>query len=428
MHIAHKISIILFLFSGVHPVYAQDDCNSKDSFIRLYSYAKNELTEQKCVQIDVTASYDSAGANLELHWDLGDGEKDKGLQVKHCYHEFGFYQAKLSILSQAGDTISANEMTLDIVIKEAVSLFMDVPDTVAMDSAFSPGWRTSELLSYHIENIYFDFGDNSYACVENASHSYEAPGFYTIRMLMVLSAADGEFYLKAEKKIFVEGFNLSGKELCAYFDDYNESLEVNYLNEPVRISLTALADQKIILTRELSPGSDFGLIPPLNTPAWLFIWRANHLMKPMLLPAATDSVQGYMNILNLINEHLEVAPLTLKPVYFKLNETKPDPKNKKVLKENIKLLQSLPEVVVKIGSHTHSGGMRGIAEAYALTRSEYLKTAIGDVLGDKVEAFIDSVQTDPSLINTCFDDPECAYENEELNGRSDIKIIAIGTN
>lgn len=417
----------LNIFCIVFPMTAQtDDCNARDSFDRLYAYAKAGLPEQKCVQIDVTASYDSAGADLELHWDLGDGGKANGLKVRHCYDQFGFYQPVLSVLNEAGDTISEKEITLDVIIKESVSLSLQSPDTMAVDSSFTAFAAVSELITYTQESAFIDFGDGNYSCGLNAHHQYELPGRYTIRVLMVLSNLDGEFYIKAEKAVLVRGYNVIGFDLYGYFERYADSLKPDYLDAPVRFCLWDETNHIPILSEEAEPSSFYGLLPPLNSQSRLFIWKGNQLAPPIPVPALNDSSEAFVYVLQAIKKNLESSPLSLKPVYFELNATKLDQKNRKILKENVKALQFLPGVVVKIGSYTHTGGMRGISEDYANERSGYIKNEIRKSSPKNVEMHIDPVQDAPGLINSCFDNPDCGIENKALNGRSDIKIVSIG--
>jgi len=422
------LALTALLFNTFILAAQTGECDARESFLRLYDLAKPALPEQKCVQIDATASYDSAGAELELHWDLGDGAKAKGLKARHCYGKPGLYQAVLSVLTSTGDTISANEMTLEVVIKEAVSLSLQIPGAVAVDSAFSAAVAVSELISYSLENIYLDFGDGSFACGNDLTHRYEMPGRYTVRALLTLSAPDGEFYLKAEQSVYVEGFNLDAQEWHRYFENYHASV-ARYTDEPVRLCLLNEATRKAVVFRELRPDRFYSVYPPQDSAARIFIWKGSLLAAPVALPAFGDSAQALIYIQQALKNNLQKPPLILKPVYFGLNAYKPDIKNRRILQENAAILQALPgAVVVRIGSYTHSGGMRDIVESYADARSEYIKNELQKRLPASVELRVDSARNTPSLVNTCFDNPECGIENKELNGRSDIKIISIGEN
>jgi hypothetical protein len=418
-----RITIILLLMAIASRLYGGADCNAKEQFLKLYPQTSFELRQQKCVQIDVSASYDSAGVDVVFKWDLGDGATATGLKFRHCYEEFGLYFANLHILSIKGDTLSLNELTLEVMIKEAVQASLIIPDTLNFNQELMPKFSTSDLFTYKIEHTYFDFGDGNMVCRET-SHKYDIPGTYIVKMLLELSNEDGLFYLKAEKKIFVEGYNICKIQLTKYFEEHIPN-PINYLDEPIRYSLVRAIDQKVVYHTEFTDDL-YCQFTPLGADHWLCIWKGSQLMQPCLIPAVQDSAESFKHIAELVGKNLNRPPLSLLPVFFSLNESKPDHKNRNVLKKNIKLLQSLPYVTLSIGSHTHTGGMRGISERYSIQRSSYLFSEIYGSVGDGVEIRIDDPNEVMSLINSCFDDPECGNENKLLNGRSDLKIVAIG--
>jgi hypothetical protein len=426
-HALTCISLFLTLLFVAEAVSAlPNDCDAGDLFQKHYPHAKKMLKEQKCVQIDVTASYDSAGAELVLRWDLGDGNQAQGFRVNHCYDNFGSYKAILSIFTKDGEMVSPNEMRLDVAIKEEATLVMTVPDTVLMDSLFMPVWTVSDLQSYKIEQTLFDFGDGVYSCGNSVGHSYSHPGFYNLRMLMILGAVDGEFYLAFEKKIFVKGYNVQGQLIAAYFNHWRNSVQVPYLNDPIRMSIVNAVDHQIMESKEIALDSHYCQFLPEGIEVWLFIWQGNSLLQPILISAIGDSSESFDLIHDALKKGLKAPPIVLDPVYFTLNEVNPNQRNKRILNKNIQVLQSLPGVAINIGSHSHSGGMRGIVGKFTDSRSEYIKGEIQKQLRNNISIFIDSPQNTESLINTCFDDPDCGRENIKLNGRSDFRIIAIG--
>jgi hypothetical protein len=418
--------IPVFIFTANLAYPQSNNCNADYLFEKYYRNAKSFLKEQKCVRLDVTASYDSAGTEPLLRWEMGDGSKAQGFAVNHCYDAYGVYQAVMHVFTKEGELVSENELVLDVVIKEEVEVSFSCPDTISMDSLFAPAWKVSELSSYTVNKILFDFGDGSYSCHSGYSHRYSYPGLFTVKMLLVLSAADGEFYLAAEKQVFVKGFNIHGQLISDFFNRINDSLHIPYLIEPIRMSIVGMKDYELMDFREIAPDGQYLQYLPLGKDAWLYIWKGNLLLRPQSIAAANDSIESFEKISNALREVLGAPPLVLNPVYFKLNETVPIAKYKRILKQNIQILQSLPLATVRVGSHSHTGGMRGSTEKYADARSEYLAGKIRKRIGNKLLINIDSPKDTESLINTCFDDPDCGRVNTYFNGRSDFKIISVG--
>lgn len=422
-----KIMILfLLLCSGTAFGQLADTlCNNKDEFLMFAAEAKKALKEQKCVLIDASSSYDSISADIQFKWNLGDGNHATGLKVKHCYNDFGTYQATMDILTNTDEILTHNEMVLDIFIKEPVEITLMVPDTLQINEIFAPHWEVTTLFTYRQKQILFDFGDGHYGCEHHLEHMYKKPGHYTITMLMVLDHDDGEeVTVFTKKKVLIEGSNIDGKTLHAYFDQYLDTPAVDYLKEPVQVYLLD-NQQESILKRELHPDDQIYLSVPNDKTATLFIWRAHQLMKPIDIPQGADSVSSDY-ILSKVEENMSIEPLYLKSMYFNLNEVTLNQRNKNLLKENIKLLNILPSPVIKVGSYTHTGGMRGIAEKFAMDRSMYLSAEIDNSIKENVEIIVEPVSQITTLLNTCFDNPQCGQEVKYLNGRSDLKIIAIG--
>ncbi|MEM7037267.1 MAG: PKD domain-containing protein, partial [Bacteroidota bacterium] len=63
-------------------------------------------------------------------WDFGDGTKQEGLEVRHCYEKPGRYQVQLNLI----DTISGNwfmtQAAYDLEVRRPEGVYMTVPDTV----------------------------------------------------------------------------------------------------------------------------------------------------------------------------------------------------------------------------------------------------------------------------------------------------------
>ncbi len=417
--------LLLLLCSGIAFSQPADTlCNNRGQFLMFAAVAKKELKEQKCVLIDASSSYDSISADIRFQWNLGDGTTANGLKVKHCYNDFGTYQATLDILTNTGEILTHNEMVLDVFIKEPVKIDVVVHDTLQINESFTPHWEISKLFTYRPKRISFDYGDGQYGCENNLAHIYLKPGYYNIKMIMVLDHESGEVAIYSEKKVLVEGSNLDGTALHAYFDQYLDTPAVDYLNEPVQIYLLN-KEHEILIKRELHPDDQFYLSVPDGQSGTLFIWRAHQAMRSIDISKDADSISNNY-ILNAVEQNMTTAPLSLKPLYFDLNEVTLNQRNKNSLKENIKLLKTFPSPVIKVGSYTHTGGMRGIAEKFAMDRSVYLSTEINNSLKNNVDIIVEPVDQNSKLLNTCFDNPLCGQEMKYLNGRSDLKIIAIG--
>jgi len=133
------------------------------------------------VDFDAVDSYDPDGSITSFEWDFGDGTRAGGEFASHTYDDTGTYRATLTVTDDDGATDSAY---LDIEVTNAepeavieVSDESPLPgDTVEFDGRESsdPG---GAIVAYD-----WQFGDGTRTRGRTAEHSYDEPGYYTVRL------------------------------------------------------------------------------------------------------------------------------------------------------------------------------------------------------------------------------------------------------
>ena len=424
-----KLSIFSYFmfFFYVHNVVHANNCEAKYYFDNFFSLSTNEIPEQKCVEIDITESYDSLSPEMKYHWNLGDGNIKEGLKITHCYKDFGRYEARLDVSLPDQEYTSNNEMNLDIIIKEEVGLFFQASQKGLLNNSISLSVNTTPLYTYSIQNIFWDYGDGYYACGEkNTKYQYQLPGKYTVRVLIIIKNADGQFYLGQERKILIEGFNLSGKNIYRIFKNSKDTLNAGaeFLNDPVQV---AISDKNghLIKQMKIDEAKEYCLLVPPDNEYNLHIWKANKIIPAVQFD--TNTCSDSTHTFNIVNEAIEKSMkrdlLYLESIYFDYNQLEIDRKSKKILKKNIKIIKNVQPSVIQIGTYTHTKGTKEINFKYSVSRSEVIKDIIAKGI-DNIDIRIEHPDKNDALINTCFDYQDCDKEDERLNRRCDIKILS----
>jgi PKD repeat protein len=130
------------------------------------------------------------------HWDFGDGQEanvpghSNGDQLYHTYEDPGSYTVTLTVTDATGQTASDSISPLTVVppptndtgggvtpepLRAQVNLdSTDIPATHRFEASADGG---TPPYTYH-----WDFGDGQEANVQNARHTYEDPGSYTVTL------------------------------------------------------------------------------------------------------------------------------------------------------------------------------------------------------------------------------------------------------
>ena len=135
------------------------------------------------VSFDAAGSSDSDGSVISYSWDFGDGSTDSGQIVNYSYSLPGTYTAVLTITDNesktatASQTITVNssDSTPPIAAFTVSSSFGVAPFQVDFDASTAVDPDGGSIDSYS-----WDFGDSANSTGVQTSHTYSAPGVYTV--------------------------------------------------------------------------------------------------------------------------------------------------------------------------------------------------------------------------------------------------------
>ncbi len=134
------------------------------------------------VRFDATRSRDPDGRIIAYDWDFGDGTQGVGPSPTHVFGEPGIYRATVTVTDDSGTPRNTHQDSVVVVVNER-PLADAGPDRRA-----APGETVRFTAQGSIDPdgaivaYEWDFGDGTSATGLGASHAYERPGLYTVRL------------------------------------------------------------------------------------------------------------------------------------------------------------------------------------------------------------------------------------------------------
>ncbi|MGQ9589056.1 MAG: PKD domain-containing protein [Planctomycetota bacterium] len=147
------------------------------------------------VFFDASASTD----NVEIasySWDFGDETAGSGVQATHTYAAPGAYTVVLTVADAAGNVATAEKVVSVADTAAPVASFTATPEsgTAPLEVSFDASASTDNV---EIASYSWDFGDETAGSGVQATHTYAAPGAYTV----VLTVADAAGNVATAEKV-----------------------------------------------------------------------------------------------------------------------------------------------------------------------------------------------------------------------------------
>jgi len=136
----------------------------------------------QALTFDGGKSFDSDGEILNYDWDFGDGETGKGKIATHGYKAPGKYRVKLTIKDNANVKNSSASDELSVVINHPPVAMAGEDRRIADGELITFDGSRSSDADGKIINYAWDFGDGTKGSGAAVSHTYKAPGTYTVNL------------------------------------------------------------------------------------------------------------------------------------------------------------------------------------------------------------------------------------------------------
>ncbi|MEN9639724.1 MAG: hypothetical protein RLZZ262_1593 [Bacteroidota bacterium] len=181
-----------------------------------------------CYLFEETTIVPSDTVPMLYEWAFSDGNTYKGLKVKHCFANLGEYTATLNVYDSTTQVLYANLSELQLSIQKSQLPFIDSRERFAYDSLQRFVAQSTEIDSFKVEEVHWQFGDGGYERGEVVFHQYTEPGEYQLDLLFIGTNSNGEMESRcATKTIYAIESN----------EDPSKSIVSDELKEPDALTI-----------------------------------------------------------------------------------------------------------------------------------------------------------------------------------------------
>ena len=157
----------IYYFQKVWPTF--NDCVA--AIKEKYCY---DLTDEKSLDTDSLKGY-------FYEWDFGDGSKQKGISVTHCYLQPGNYVINLNIIDVSTKAVFLNQTALDLYVDSIVQLRINSLDTMLVNKTFTINTAGTYLPGKKITGYYFEVDGKRFR-KESFEHRFTSLGKHRIKL------------------------------------------------------------------------------------------------------------------------------------------------------------------------------------------------------------------------------------------------------
>ncbi len=159
----------IYSFSSL--IRRMDICDTLQ--VNSYCY---RFTEENAARLDTTP--------FRYEWKFGDGTKDIGVVVEHCYEKPGAYLVQLDVVNLITKEVLYNEKSDSLIITDIEQPYISSPDVaepgrvIMLDAGktYLPGWNISQY--------YWNFGDETIQIGKEVDKTYLKPGTYNVQLIV----------------------------------------------------------------------------------------------------------------------------------------------------------------------------------------------------------------------------------------------------
>lgn len=119
---------------------------------------------------------------LIYEWDLGDGNRERGLSVQHCYAEVGIYNLQLNIKDTITGLTYSEVSSFELNIERKNQANILARDTIHIGEWIELAALDEDLRGFDLEEWYWDLGDGRKAKGEKIKEMFSEPGTYKISL------------------------------------------------------------------------------------------------------------------------------------------------------------------------------------------------------------------------------------------------------
>ena len=305
----------------------------------------------------------------------------------------------------------------------AMGLFAQSDDKcVVIDLSHSDGLNERKLI------YLWSLGDGSTQKGLTVEHCYAHHGTYTIKLDVVDSATG--LFIKNEltSSVTLDPPGLNGEDMISVFNEKEKSLPFSgrYTEDAVHL-LIADKDNKNNQQLFIISNKDYSFTLPAGHSYQVLLYKGNMFFPAKEISFSPDDSQDDINskLIALIKSTLLEPLFFLSPVNFEKDQftiTSSD------LLTSLELLKINSSIKIELGVYTHTGGRIDRNNKLSMQRSNFIKQYFikNGIQENRIRQATPELNSE--LLNTCFEEGTCTYEDERLNRKAAMRIIGLQLN
>lgn len=158
-------------------------------------YDKLQKEYQYCFMLDDSGAIAIDSLHLKYVWSFGDGSKEEGRIVKHCFPGTGKYTVRLDIFDKQLNKLFFTKSMYSFEILELKQPYINSSSLVVKGEAVNFDGLKSSLPGYTIQSYFWNFRDGTKGSGAQLIHAFKKTGEYMVNMeLVVKNISTGEIH------------------------------------------------------------------------------------------------------------------------------------------------------------------------------------------------------------------------------------------
>jgi outer membrane protein OmpA-like peptidoglycan-associated protein len=200
--------------------------SNRDKSIDIYHFTINspqvlytniQKDNQYCFMLIDSGTIAVDTLNLKYIWNFGDGHKETGSKVRHCFPGAGSYEVRLDIFDKSTGKLFFSKLVYTLEIHNFKQPFINSPDIVLKNDSIKFDGLGSYIPGFKILGYAWNFGDGKRSSGAKVKHVFRENGEHLVNLeLILISISTGNSSKKGvSKKILVLADNHEKELLIA---------------------------------------------------------------------------------------------------------------------------------------------------------------------------------------------------------------------
>jgi hypothetical protein len=121
---------------------------------------------------------------FRYEWKFGDGTRESGIVVEHCYEGPGTYLVQLDVINLITKEVMHNQKSDTLVITAIEQPYISSPDRIDAGKIIKLSADSTNLPGWNITRYYWNFGDESIGIGKEIDHTFLKAGNYNIQLIV----------------------------------------------------------------------------------------------------------------------------------------------------------------------------------------------------------------------------------------------------